>query len=80
MRAWFITGASRALSRGDRVVAAARDVAPPADLQARHPGALACVPLDVSDRAAVHEGVERAVAAFRSGSDEHKATTRVKGH
>ncbi|MEO3802019.1 SDR family NAD(P)-dependent oxidoreductase [Nonomuraea sp. B1E8] len=73
MRVWFITGASRglgrafaeaALSRGDRVVAAARDVAPLADLKARHPDTLACVPLDVSDRAAVHEGVERAVAAF----------------
>ncbi|RBQ16086.1 short-chain dehydrogenase [Spongiactinospora rosea] len=73
MRVWFITGASRglgrafteaALNRGDRVVAAARDLTPLAELQGRHPDALACVPLDVSDRAAVHEGVERAVAAF----------------
>ncbi|WP_067830351.1 SDR family NAD(P)-dependent oxidoreductase [Actinomadura kijaniata] len=73
MRVWFITGASRglgrafaeaALERGDRVVAAARDVAPLAALRARHPDTLACLPLDVCDRAAVHEGVERAVAAF----------------
>ncbi|MFC5822028.1 SDR family NAD(P)-dependent oxidoreductase [Nonomuraea harbinensis] len=73
MRVWFITGASRglgrafaeaALSRGDRVVAAARDMAPLEDLRARHPDTLACVPLDVSNRAAVHEGVDRAVAAF----------------
>ncbi|MEU4511213.1 SDR family NAD(P)-dependent oxidoreductase [Nonomuraea wenchangensis] len=73
MRVWFITGASRglgrafteaALSRGDRVVAAARDMAPLEGLRARHPDTLACVPLDVSNRAAVHEGVDRAVAAF----------------
>ncbi|MGW7477141.1 hypothetical protein ACWGH8_01005 [Nonomuraea muscovyensis] len=36
-------------------------MAPPAGLQARHPDTLACVPLDVSDRAAVHEGVDLAV-------------------
>ncbi|MEV4456463.1 SDR family NAD(P)-dependent oxidoreductase [Microbispora sp. NPDC049633] len=73
MRVWFITGASRglgrafaeaALSRGDRVVAAARDMAPLESLRARHPDTLACVPLDVSNHAAVHEGVNRAVAAF----------------
>ncbi|MFD2350994.1 SDR family NAD(P)-dependent oxidoreductase [Nonomuraea ferruginea] len=73
MRVWFITGASRglgrafaeaALSRGDRVVAAARDMAPLEGLRARHPDTLACVPLDVSNRAAVREGVDRAVAAF----------------
>ncbi|MEU6040781.1 SDR family NAD(P)-dependent oxidoreductase [Actinomadura sp. NPDC047616] len=73
MRVWFITGASRglgrafaeaALTRGDRVVAAARDVEPLSALQADHPDSLVCLPLDVSDRAAVHEGVERAAAAF----------------
>ncbi|GAA4055417.1 SDR family NAD(P)-dependent oxidoreductase [Actinomadura miaoliensis] len=73
MRVWFITGASRglgrafaeaALTRGDRVVAAARDVEPLSALKADHPDSLVCLPLDVSDRAAVHEGVERAAAAF----------------
>ncbi|MEU9831904.1 SDR family NAD(P)-dependent oxidoreductase [Streptosporangium sp. NPDC048047] len=72
-RVWFITGASRGLGRtfteaalqaGDRVVGAARDVGPLADLARRHPGDLAPLSLDVTDRAAVFEGVERAVAAF----------------
>ncbi|NUS02950.1 MAG: SDR family NAD(P)-dependent oxidoreductase [Nonomuraea sp.] len=73
MRVWFVTGASRGLGRafteaaldsGDRVVAAARDVEPLADLEARHPGRLLRLPLDVSDRAAVRAGVDRAAAAF----------------
>lgn len=73
MRVWFITGGSRglgrafaeaALERGDRVVAAARDVEPLAELESRHPGALLRLPLDVSDRAAVREAVDRAAAAF----------------
>ncbi|NUR89682.1 MAG: SDR family NAD(P)-dependent oxidoreductase [Nonomuraea sp.] len=73
MRVWFITGASRglgrafteaALERGDRVVASARDVEPLAELESRHPGALLRLPLDVTDRAAAHEAVDRAVTAF----------------
>ncbi|WP_326642357.1 SDR family NAD(P)-dependent oxidoreductase [Nonomuraea fuscirosea] len=72
-RVWFITGASRGLGRafteaaletGDRVIAAARNVEPLAGLAAEHPDRLVRLPLDVSDRAAVFEGVERAVAAF----------------
>ncbi|GAA2884126.1 NAD(P)-dependent dehydrogenase (short-subunit alcohol dehydrogenase family) [Nonomuraea rubra] len=72
-RVWFITGASRGLGRafteaalaaGDRVVAAARNVEPLAELARQHPDTLVRLPLDVSDRAAVFEGVERAVAAF----------------
>lgn len=72
-RAWFITGASRGLGRafaeaalaaGDRVVAAARDLGPLDDLAAAHPDHLVRLTLDVSDRAAVHEVVGRAVAAF----------------
>ncbi|MFE3444150.1 SDR family NAD(P)-dependent oxidoreductase [Nocardia sp. NPDC059180] len=70
---WFITGASRGLGRafaeaalaaGDRVVAAARNVEPLADLAEEYPDALAPLSLDVSDRGAVFDGVERAVAAF----------------
>lgn len=70
-RTWFITGASRGLGRafteaalaaGDRVVAVSRDVTPLADLNAE--GRLVAFDLDVSDRAAVERGVERAFAAF----------------
>ncbi|WP_235030831.1 SDR family NAD(P)-dependent oxidoreductase [Nonomuraea solani] len=70
---WFITGASRGLGRafaeaalaaGDRVVAAARNVAPLEDLVQKYPDNLVRLPLDVSDRAAVQEGVDRAAAAF----------------
>lgn len=72
-RVWFITGASRglgksfteaALAAGDRVVGAARDVDPLEDLAGRYPGSLVRLPLDVSDRGAVNEGVDRAMAAF----------------
>ncbi|SDM19999.1 NADP-dependent 3-hydroxy acid dehydrogenase YdfG [Nonomuraea maritima] len=72
-RVWFITGASRGLGRafteaalaaGDRVVAAARNVEPLAELARQYPDALVRLPLDVSDRASVFDGVERAVAAF----------------
>ncbi|MEV4442860.1 SDR family NAD(P)-dependent oxidoreductase [Streptomyces sp. NPDC049577] len=72
-RNWFITGASRglgrafaeaALSAGDRVVAAARDVEPLAELSEKYPDDLLPMPLDVSDRRAVFEAVERAAAAF----------------
>ncbi|UBU18942.1 SDR family NAD(P)-dependent oxidoreductase [Nonomuraea gerenzanensis] len=70
---WFITGASRGLGRafaeaalaaGDQVVAAARNVQPLEDLVQRYPDDLVRLPLDVSDRTAVFEGVDRAVAAF----------------
>ncbi|MEO3855001.1 SDR family NAD(P)-dependent oxidoreductase [Acrocarpospora sp. B8E8] len=73
MRVWFITGASRGLGRafaeaalaaGDRVVAAARNIDPLADLAEEYPGSLVRLPLDVSDRQAVREGVDRAAAAF----------------
>lgn len=72
-RSWFITGASRGLGRafteavlaaGERVVAAARDVEPLAGLAARYPDALVPLSLDVSDRRAVFEAVEKAVASF----------------
>lgn len=72
-KVWFITGASRGLGRafteaalaaGDRVVAAARNVEPLADLAEKHPDDLLRLPLDVSDRQAVFHGVDRAAAAF----------------
>ncbi|KAA5829473.1 SDR family NAD(P)-dependent oxidoreductase [Saccharopolyspora hirsuta] len=72
-RTWFITGAARGLGRafteaalaaGDQVVGIARDVAPLDELVATSGGGLVAFPLDVSDRAAVFAGVERAVAAF----------------
>ncbi|WP_063063691.1 SDR family NAD(P)-dependent oxidoreductase [Nocardia violaceofusca] len=70
-KTWFITGASRGLGRafteaalhaGDRVVATARDVEPLRDLAATYPDRLIPLGLDVSDRRAVFEVVERAVA------------------
>lgn len=72
-RTWFITGASRGLGRafaeaalaaGDRVVAAARNVGPLAGLAEKYPQALLPLTLDVSDRGAVFEAVDRAAAAF----------------
>jgi NAD(P)-dependent dehydrogenase (short-subunit alcohol dehydrogenase family) len=72
-RVWFITGASRGLGRafteaaltgGDRVVAAARNVGPLEDLTAKYPDHLVPLPLDVADRQGVFDGVERAAAAF----------------
>ncbi|WP_326563912.1 SDR family NAD(P)-dependent oxidoreductase [Micromonospora peucetia] len=72
-KVWFITGASRGLGRafaeaaltaGDCVVAAARNVEPLVDLAGAYPDALVRLPLDVSDRRAVFDGVDRAVAAF----------------
>ncbi|MGW4497817.1 SDR family oxidoreductase [Micromonospora sp. NPDC004336] len=72
-RVWFVTGASRGLGRafteaalaaGDRVAGAARDVTPLDDLAARHPGSLLALPLDVTDRAAVFDVVDRAVRHF----------------
>ncbi|MFC4003357.1 SDR family NAD(P)-dependent oxidoreductase [Prauserella oleivorans] len=68
-----MTGASRGLGRafaeealatGDRVVGAARDVTPLDDLCAEHAGRLVTLPLDVLDRAAVFDTVDKAAAAF----------------
>ncbi|MEV4470438.1 SDR family NAD(P)-dependent oxidoreductase [Nonomuraea sp. NPDC049504] len=70
---WFITGASRgfgrlwteaALRRGDRVVATARDVSALDPLVRRFGDAVLPLPLDVTDRKAVFEAVERAVERF----------------
>ncbi|MGQ5261280.1 SDR family oxidoreductase [Micromonospora sp. ZYX-F-536] len=72
-RVWFITGASRGLGRafteaalaaGDRVVGAARDISPLDDLVARHPDRLLALRLDVTDRSAVFDGVDRAVQHY----------------
>ncbi|TDC25361.1 SDR family oxidoreductase [Streptomyces sp. 8K308] len=72
-RVWFITGASRGLGRafaeaaldaGDRVVGTARDVSPLDELAARHPGRLLALRLDVTDRDAVFDVVDQAVAHF----------------
>ncbi|MET8783824.1 SDR family NAD(P)-dependent oxidoreductase [Streptomyces sp. NPDC004589] len=72
-RVWLITGASRGLGRafaetalagGDRVVAAARNVEPLEELTEEYPDRLAPLPLDVTDRRAVFDGVEQAVARF----------------
>ncbi|ANY24309.1 SDR family NAD(P)-dependent oxidoreductase [Gordonia terrae] len=72
-RVWFITGASRGLGRafaetalaaGDRVVAVARNVDPLAPLVERYPQHLRPLSLDVTDRQAVFDGVEKAVGAF----------------
>ncbi|MCO1594412.1 SDR family oxidoreductase [Micromonospora sp. RHAY321] len=72
-RVWFITGASRGLGRafteaalaaGDRVVGTARDISPLDDLVARHPDRLLALRLDVTDRSAVFDGVDRAVQHY----------------
>ncbi|MEV0361613.1 SDR family NAD(P)-dependent oxidoreductase [Nocardia fusca] len=72
-RVWLITGASRGLGRafteaalqaGDRVIGAARNVEPLADLVQQYPDDLVRIPLDVTDRAAVFAAAEQAVAAF----------------
>lgn len=72
-RVWFITGASRGLGRafteaalaaGDRVVAAARTLTALEPLAAEHGDRLLALPLDVTDRAAVHTAVDTAVRRF----------------
>ncbi|WP_174187041.1 SDR family NAD(P)-dependent oxidoreductase [Nocardia barduliensis] len=72
-RVWLITGASRGLGRafaeaalqaGDRVIGAARNVEPLADLARRYPDDLVRLPLDVTDRAAVFAAAKQACAAF----------------
>ncbi|GAB2954384.1 SDR family NAD(P)-dependent oxidoreductase [Nonomuraea fastidiosa] len=70
---WFITGASRgfgrlwaeaALRRGDRVVATARDVTALDPLVRRYGDNVLALPLDITDRKAAFEAVERAVERF----------------
>ncbi|MER7582125.1 SDR family NAD(P)-dependent oxidoreductase [Kitasatospora sp. NPDC097691] len=72
-KVWFVTGSSRglgrafveaALSRGDRVAATARDTDDLAGLVAAHGDAVLPLPLDVTDRAAVHRCVRQAQAHF----------------
>lgn len=72
MRTWFITGASRgfgaliaekALAKGDRVVATARNPQAIIDRFGAHPELLA-VALDVTDEAQAHKAVGEAVARF----------------
>ncbi|MEU0567690.1 SDR family oxidoreductase [Nonomuraea sp. NPDC005983] len=72
-RVWFITGASKGLGRafteaalgaGDRVVAVARTLTSLEPLAAEHGDRLLALPLDVTDRAAVHATVEEAVRHF----------------
>ncbi|MEV0830448.1 SDR family NAD(P)-dependent oxidoreductase [Nonomuraea rubra] len=70
---WFVTGSSRglgrqfvqaALSRGDRVAAAARSTASLDDLVAAHGDAVLPLAMDVTDKAAVFESVKRAREHF----------------
>ncbi|WP_405995935.1 SDR family NAD(P)-dependent oxidoreductase [Streptomyces sp. NBC_00986] len=74
-KTWFITGSSRgfgrewaeaALERGDRVAATARDVSRLTPLVERYGDAVLPMPLDVTDRAAVHAAVGRTHARFGS--------------
>jgi NAD(P)-dependent dehydrogenase (short-subunit alcohol dehydrogenase family) len=66
---WFVTGAARgfgrlwteaALERGDKVAAAARNVAALDELVRKHGDAILPLKLDVTDRAGVFAAVERA--------------------
>jgi NAD(P)-dependent dehydrogenase (short-subunit alcohol dehydrogenase family) len=70
-RTWFITGVSsgfgreltdQLLKRGNRVVGTVRDTGKVADLLARYPDTFRAEVLDVTDRAAIREVVERAFA------------------
>jgi NAD(P)-dependent dehydrogenase (short-subunit alcohol dehydrogenase family) len=72
-KVWFVTGSSRglgrefvaaALARGDRVAATARNTASLDDLVAAHGEAVLPLTLDVTDRAAVVESVQRAEKHF----------------
>jgi NAD(P)-dependent dehydrogenase (short-subunit alcohol dehydrogenase family) len=72
-KVWFVTGSSRglgrefveaALSRGDRVVATARNTASLQELVAAHGEAVLPLELDVTDKAAVFAGVQRAKEHF----------------
>lgn len=68
-KGWLVTGSSRgfgrmwveaALERGDRVVATARDASALTALERDYPGQVHAMDLDVTDRAAVADVVERA--------------------
>ncbi|MEU4395616.1 SDR family NAD(P)-dependent oxidoreductase [Kribbella sp. NPDC023855] len=72
-KVWFVTGSSRglgrnfveaALSRGDKVAAAARNTASLDDLVAAHGDAVLPLAMDVTDKAAVFESVRRAREYF----------------
>lgn len=72
-KTWFITGTSKgfgrvwaeaALERGDQVVATARSLDSIADLAEQYPDTALTLALDVTDRAAVIDVVEAAVARF----------------
>ncbi|GGP52403.1 SDR family NAD(P)-dependent oxidoreductase [Saccharothrix coeruleofusca] len=72
-RVWFITGASRGLGRafaeaalaaGDRVVAVARTAPALEALAAEHGDRVLALPVDITDRAAVRDAVDRAVRHF----------------
>lgn len=72
-KTWFITGTSRgfgrvwteaALARGDRVAATARDPASLDDLHARYGAQILPLRLDVTDRSAAIEAVDRAHEHF----------------
>ncbi|MHB2022031.1 MAG: SDR family oxidoreductase [Mycobacteriales bacterium] len=74
-KTWFITGTSRgfgrewttaALERGDRVAAAARDVATLDGLVAEYSGAVLPISLDVTERQAVFAAVRKAHETFGS--------------
>lgn len=70
---WFITGAAKglgrewaeaALERGDHVIATARDVSALEPLTSKYGDAMLALPLDVTDRPAVRDAVDRAVERF----------------
>ena len=72
-KVWFVTGSSRgfgrqfveaALSRGDKVAATARNTQSLDDLVAAHGDAVLPLALDVTDKAAVTESVQRAHEYF----------------
>jgi NAD(P)-dependent dehydrogenase (short-subunit alcohol dehydrogenase family) len=72
-KVWFVTGSSRglgrsfveaALERGDRVAATARSTATLDDLATAYGDAVLPLAMDVTDKAAVDDAVERAVAHF----------------
>ncbi|WP_188188415.1 SDR family NAD(P)-dependent oxidoreductase [Nonomuraea sp. SYSU D8015] len=72
-KVWFVTGSSRglgrnfveaALSRGDEVAATARSTGSLDELVAAHGDAILPLELDVTDKAAVFESVERAKEHF----------------
>ncbi|MFI7634057.1 SDR family NAD(P)-dependent oxidoreductase [Nonomuraea sp. NPDC049400] len=72
-KVWFVTGSSRglgrhfveaALSRGDKVAATARTTASFDELVAAYGEAVLALELDVTDKAAVFDGVKRAAEHF----------------